>query len=949
MVYKPRRSRINTTNNSTPLSNAKKGGIKLPGFLSVIPKKLKGLLPKGKWTRQRIMIYAGIGIVSCIIIGYIGLLILFAWYARDLPSPGKLSESSGSSSIFYDAKGSVIYQLFEDKNRVPVKFDKISDHLKQGTIAIEDKNFYKHSGISRSGIIRAFFSTVFLGEVQGASTITQQLIKNVLLSSERTVSRKVKEAILTAEVEKRYTKDEILEMYLNEAPYGGSYWGVESAAKGYFDKQAKDLNLLESAILAGLPQSPTRYSPFLGEEEAWKGRTKDVLRRMKEDKYITEEEAEKALKQLDKYEFDTPKESINAPHFVFFVRDFLEEKYGKKVLEQGLEIKTTLNLDVQNAAQKIIKDEITNLKDEYNVGNGAAVVLDSQTSEVIALVGSYDFNATKYGKFDAATQALRQPGSTLKPIAYALAFENGYTPASVLMDVSTDFGQGYEPVNYDGTFRGPVQMRFALASSLNIPAVKTLGIVGLRDFLSLCSEMGLENLAPTEKTMSNLGLSAVLGGGDVRLINLAQAYTVFARGGTSQELAFIEEVKNFKGKVIYKRPPQNESRVLSEEVSFLISHILSDDGARSGAFGTGSLLNIPGKTVAVKTGTTDDKRDNWAVGYTKGVTVAVWVGNNDNEKMNPQIASGTTGATPIWHDIMKTALKEYDDGIIDLPANVKAVEIDAFLGGLPKEGQPTRSEYFVDGTEPTDTSPFYKKLKIHDGKLANEMQIEAESFEEKDFIVFTEEDPLSADGRNRWQEGIDAWIEGQEDEKYKPPTEVSDGSAEDLSVDFQTPGDKQRIDGNRIEVKAKITSVAKVKEVKIYINNEEKWGTGDDVEEIAQGFDLADGTYQIKLVVVNEKDKRWEAVKSIGVNRNWDESEPAPQPTTPPIEPTAPPMQPTTPPESPPVQGGDNQTDNGGTDPGTGGATDPGTDAGGTDPGTGATDPGTGDAQKTTP
>jgi 1A family penicillin-binding protein len=887
MAYNPRKS-------SAHSSTGHKRKISLDKKLVSFVKDIKHKIQKGKWDKKKIMLYSGIALIVMLVVGYIFSFALFAWFARDLPSPGKLSQGSGASTIFYDRNDKPIYQLYEDKNRVPVAFEDISQHLKDATVAIEDKTFYKHKGISQIGIIRALYSNIFKGEVQGASTITQQVIKNVLLTSERTLPRKIKEAILTSEVEKRYSKDEILEIYLNEVPYGGSYYGVGSASKGYFNKDPKDLNLLESAILAGLPQSPTTYSPYIGTKDAWKGRTKDVLRRMHEDEKITDKKYEKALKDLKKYKFKSPELAIDAPHFIFFVQRYLQEQFGDKILDRGLKVKTTLNLNIQRAAQKIIKENVESLED-YKVTNGAAMVLDSQNNEILAHVGSYDFTNEEYGKFDVATdpQALRQPGSTLKPIAYALALEKGYTPSTILMDVPTDFGNDYAPGNYDGTFKGPVQIRFALANSLNIPAVKILGMVGLNDFLTLCNDMGLETLAPTEKNLNRLGLSAVLGGGEVHLIDLTEAYSVFARGGTKKELLFIEEVKDFDGKTLYKKPQSKEKRVLSKEVAFLISHILSDDSARSSAFGTGSLLNIPGKTVAVKTGTTDDKKDNWAVGFTKGVTIGVWVGNNDGKPMNPEIASGTTGATSIWHDVMKTALKENEDGIINVPENVHAVEIDSYLGGLPKEGYPTRSEYFIKGTEPTDVASYYKKLKINGDKLANEVQIKSGSYEEKEYIVLTEKDPISSDGKNRWQEGINAWIEEQEDEKLKPPTEISDGSTEDVLVSIEFPKNKERVNGkNKIDVKAKIGSISEITEISIVIDGEEIKKMETNADRISETIELGDGSYELKVIARNKDGKSGEAVSRFGINRDWDEKPPEPtvKPTETPLSPTEEPV-----------------------------------------------------------
>lgn len=840
-------------------------GFKLPA----LPRKLNA---------QQVMMFAGVAAIVLLIIGFIAASALFAWYARDLPSPAKLAEKTASSTVLYDRNGKVIFELYEDRNRVPVEFKNISPYLKQGTVAIEDKEFYEHKGVSQMGILRAFFSIVFKGDVQGGSTLTQQLIKNNLLSTEQTLSRKIKEAILASEVEKRYTKDEILSMYLNDAPYGGTYYGVGSASKGYFGKEPKDLNLVESAILAGLPQNPTYYNPFSGTKDLWKGRAKDVLRRMEEDGYITKEQRDKATKQVDSYTFTTEKSAIRAAHFVFFVRDFVQREFGEKALSNGLKIYTTLDLEAQEVAEKVVKEEVEELMEEYDLGNGAMVMIDSQTKEILSYVGSYDFNNEAYGKFDVVSQGKRQPGSTLKPIVYGLAFEKKYTPADILMDVETQFGvptdgePAYVPENYDGEFRGPVQMRMALANSLNIPAVKALALVGLRDFLQKSNDMGLSTLAPTQENMNRFGLSIALGGGEVTLLDLTNSFSVFANEGKAAPVQFITEIKDYNNKTIYKKPKVAEKQVFSKEAAFLISHILSDDTARSQAFGTGSLLNIPGKTVSVKTGTTDEKRDNWAVGFTKNITVGVWVGNNDNTQLNPQIASGTTGATSIWHEVMVQMLKKYEDGIIDKPETVEALQIDAYLGGLPRDGQPTRSEYFIKGTEPKDVSSYYKSLKINDNKLANEVQVQAGAFEEKDYIVIEEDDPLSADGKNRWQEGINAWAEKQEDEKLKPPKETSTNSLDDVAVNITSPKNRTTVT-NKFQIKARITSLEKIKKVRIFMDGKEVKSIDGDTKQIDESIEVEDGAYLLKIEAENEKGKMGSSTLDLGVDVPWDKKD----------------------------------------------------------------------------
>lgn len=817
---------------------------------------------QNRYQKQKILIKGIIFLLGLIIFVFIFSLGIFAWYAKDLPSPNKLSLISSSSTVFYDREGEILFEMYKDKNRIPITLNQIPNHLKYATIAIEDKNFYKHSGISQIGILRAFINIILGRGIQGGSTITQQLIKNVLLGSQRSISRKIKEMILAFEVERRYTKDEILQMYLNEAPYGGTFWGIGSAAKGYFGKEVKDLNLIESAFLAGLPQSPSIYSPFVSKKDAWKERTKHVLRRMREDGYINSKEEKKALEELNKLKFSNLKLSINAPHFVFYVKDQIEKDFGNKIIDKGVKIKTTLSLKVQRIAEKIVREEIEKIK-KFNVTNSAVVILDSKTGEILAMVGSYDFNDENYGKFNAAL-GLRQPGSAVKPITYALAFEKGYTPSTVIMDVKTEFTSGvknekpYIPVNYDGKYRGPMQIRFALGNSENIPAVKMLAMVGIKDFLQKAYEMGIPQFAPTDNNLKRFGLSITLGGGETTLLDLTSAFSVFARGGIKKDLISYTQIDDHKGKNIFKVVRTKEKRVLSPESAFLISHILSDNNARAEVFGLNSYLKIPRKTVAVKTGTTDDKRDNWAVGYTKDITVGVWVGNNDNSKMDPRIASGVTGASPIFYRLMLELLKFYQDGIMEKPEKVKALMIDAFLGGLPKEGYPTRSEYFIEGTEPKDISPFYKKLRISkaNGKLANDIEIKNGNYEEKEYIIITENDPLSIDGRNRWQEGIDNWIKEQKDEKFHPPTEISEVNAEDILVLIKSPEDKSQIENEELKIRAKVISISPIKKIQIFLDNQLIKEINSNIKEIEEIYKVKENkVYELKIIAVNEKDK----------------------------------------------------------------------------------------------
>ncbi|MBI2032612.1 MAG: penicillin-binding protein [Candidatus Levybacteria bacterium] len=441
-------------------------------------------LPFGKRRRSRlrsskILIYSKLSRYALVglIGGIILMFVLFLWYSRDLPEPGKLANAQlGNSTRIYDRKGILLYSVYQEQNRIYVKLSDTPKVLQQATIAIEDKDFYENQGFSIMGYIRVAKDVVLLRGLSGGSTITQQLVKNVLLTSERSLPRKIKELILAIQVDRVYSKDEILEMYLNDVPYGGTAIGVEAASETYFGKKAKELDLAESAFLAGLPQSPSVYSPFSG-NKYYEVRTEAVLKQMVEEKYITKEQSKKALDKIKNYKFSQRDTSIKAPHFVIYVKQLAAEKFGEAAVDGGgLQIYTTLDYEIQKDAEKIVKDELEKLKG-YRVGNGSAIVADPKTGEILAMVGSKDyFDVDNDGNFNTALSR-RQPGSSLKPVIYATALEKGYTAASFIMDVKTDFPTEttgtYTPVNYDGKFRGPIQLRFALGNSLNIPAVKT--------------------------------------------------------------------------------------------------------------------------------------------------------------------------------------------------------------------------------------------------------------------------------------------------------------------------------------------------------------------------------------------------------------------------------------------------------------------------------------------
>ncbi len=730
-------------------------------------------------------------ISSIILFGTIGLVLvtvfLFIWYGKDLPAPGKLIDVQQSQSTrIYDRNGILLYSVYKDTNRVYVKLPNIPKYLQEATVATEDKNFYTNGSFPIMGYLRAFRDILLFRGVTGGSGIPQQLVRNTLISNERTITRKIKELILSIQINKVYTKDQILEMYLNDVPYGGNNSGVEAAAETYFGKHVNELDLAECAFLAGLPQSPTTYSPFSG-NKYYIDRTQGVLSSMVAGNYITQKQADDALAEIKAYNFSQQDTSIKAPHFVMYVKNLAVKQFGEdRVQNGGLQIYTTLDYNIQKQAEQIVSSELDKIKN-YNVTNGAAMVEDPRTGEILAMVGSKDyFDTANDGNFNVATMAQRQPGSSMKPIAYAVAFQKGYTPASMFMDVKTDFTTGqpgepdYIPVNYDQKDHGPMQLRFALGNSDNVIAVKLLAKIGIKDVMQQAYDMGVTSWEPTPQNMQDVGLSLVLGGRYVHMIDEMTAYGVFATGGYKYDPVAITSVKDGNGNTIYTAPHQQGTKVLGADVAFLISHILSDNNARAAEFGLNSYLVVPGRTVAVKTGTTDDKRDNWAYGYTPSYVVGVWVGNNDNSPMNQAIASGETGASPIWQKLMMAVLKGKPSEDFKVPDNVTALMVDSVGGGLPSDGKPTRSEYFIKGTEPTAPSAIYQKLKLSNhqqGKLANADEISHGDFSTKDFIVYQESDPVSTDGKNRWQDGINDWIHktySAANPEYFPPTETSD-------------------------------------------------------------------------------------------------------------------------------------------------------------------------------
>lgn len=641
--------------------------------------------------------------------------VVYIYIFEDLPSPTDVSSHTPPlTTKIYDRHGKALYNIYKDENRTLIRLSDLPPHVIQATLAIEDATFFTHPGFSLKGIMRAFKTNVTQGKVHGGSTITQQLVKNTLLSSEKELRRKIREVLLAIAVDALYSKEEILEMYFNQIAYGGSTYGIEEAAQRYFGRHAKDLTIEQAALLAGIPAAPTTYSPFSADPTLSVQRQHEVLRRMAEEGFISPEQATEAMSTP--LTFVDNKIDIQAPHFVMYVRSLLVERFGEQLVSQGgLEVYTTVDLSLQEQVQTIVTDEVEQIKN-YRISNGAAVVTNPQTGEILAMVGSVNyFDLKNDGQVNITTRP-RQPGSSIKPLTYALALENGFTPSTKILDAPITYkvvgSTPYSPKNYDGKYHGQVTLRDALANSYNIPAVKILSTVGVNNMIDKAEQMGIT----TWKDRSRFGLSLTLGGGEVLMVDMNKVYGTFATGGYTVDLNPLILVKDSTGKVLYQNPcianankcPKRQT--LDPRVAYQMNDILSDNQARASAFGLQSVLHIPDQQVAVKTGTTNSMRDNWTIGYTTNRVVSVWVGNNDNTPMS-YVASGITGASPIWNKIMRTQLSPTTAHTFTPPDSLIKVAVCAATGTLPCNQCPKiTEEYFIPGTEPTQmcSDEFFK-------------------------------------------------------------------------------------------------------------------------------------------------------------------------------------------------------------------------------------------------
>lgn len=644
---------------------------------------------KKTWIRRHakdIVIDTGIVFFVLILLTISGM---FIWISTlEIPDLSSFDQRKIlQSTRIYDKTGEILlYDLHQNVRRTIVPFEEISYHIKNASVAIEDDTFYTHAGVRPMAIFRSAVNNIRSGKGvfggAGGSTITQQVIKNSILGQERTVTRKIREAILAIKLEKVLTKDQILGYYLNESPYGGTIYGVEEASRSFFGKSASDVTLAQAAYLAALPQRPTFFSPHGNNTDALSKRQQLVLKRMLINEFITQEEYEEA-KNTDVEFLPRATKGIRAPHFVMYIREQLVEKYGEKVLsEKGFKVITTLDWSLQQEAERIVKDGVNLIEERFNASNAGLVATNPQTGDVLVMVGSRDYFSTEIdGNFNV-TLAQRQPGSAIKPIVYAAAFNLGYTPDTIVFDTKTQFSTAchvsnktsippcYSPNNHNNKFLGPVTLRNALAQSLNIPAVKVLYLAGIQNSINLSNDLGITTLNDPDR----LGLTLVLGGGEVTLMEKTSAYGVFANEGVKSQRRTILRIEDNLGEVIYEAQTRSR-RVLSRDVSLQISDILSDNESRVPLWGRNSLVYFPNRDVASKTGSTNNLRDAWIIGYTPNLSVGLWVGNNDNSPMG----GGLSGliATPIWREFMDIALEQTKKQSFaqapDTPNNIKPI------------------------------------------------------------------------------------------------------------------------------------------------------------------------------------------------------------------------------------------------------------------------------------
>ncbi|MCD6441993.1 PBP1A family penicillin-binding protein [bacterium] len=790
--------------------------------------------------------------------------VVFAWVNHNLPQPDKLFQREiAQSTKIYDRTGKVVlYEIFANEKRTMIDLSEIPQNLIYATIVVEDKDFFQHSGFNLQAILRSIIIDILQGgKVQGGSTLTQQFVKNAFLTSEKTYIRKIKELLLAYQIEKKFSKKEILQMYFNEIPYGSNAYGIEAASQIYFNKSARNLTLDESALLAAITKAPTYYSPYGNNREELIQRRNFILKTMAIEGYITNELSKQAQNIDTLKKIVLRRENIIAPHFVMYVKKQLIEKYGQRQVEQGgLKVITSLDVNQQDIAEKIITQRAERNEKIFNASNAALVSINVKTGEILSWVGSKNFfNQEIDGQVNIVTSN-RQPGSSFKPIVYAAAFEKGFTPETVLFDVETNFGpagkKDYIPKNYNEEYHGPVTMRQALAGSLNIPGVKTLYLTGIKNTINLAQRMGYTTLIDPDR----YGLSLVLGGGEVKLLEHTAAFGIFAREGKKIPTTCILKVENNQGKILEETNTQfiESQQVMSVQTARQINDILSDNQARIYVFGEKNSLALPDRPVAAKTGTTNNARDAWIIGYTPDLVVGVWVGNNDNQAMTDK-ADGATLAAPIWNEFMEKVLINTPVKKFNMP---EAIQVDKPI---------------LNGKIPEDTITL--KIDKASQKLATELTpisfIEEKTFQNYYSILnYVDKDnprgpapsnPSLDPQYNRWQEGIAKWLNENPKQAGAVPTEYDDLHipANEPFLTILSPSNGQEINQQILGIEIKTSSTRGVKKIKCSIDNitlniiEIKEENGGQEEKRKCEINLSGlkaGTHKIKVSAFDDID-----------------------------------------------------------------------------------------------
>ena len=756
--------------------------------------------------------------------GFLTVVGVFIFFMKDLPDPSKINKRViDESTKIYDRTGQhLLYEIHGEENRTLISINQIPDVVKYATIALEDQDFYSHSGVDFRGIARAAVKDIIKRKIeQGGSTITQQFVKNSILTSEKRISRKIKEVVLALEIEQKFDKEEILQMYLNEIPYGSNAYGIEAAAQTFFGEHASELTLAQSVLLASLPNAPTFYSPFGSNTDWLLVRWKSALDKMADLGYITEEQAKNASEEDILSQVQLVKDDIKAPHFVMHVKEQLVEEFGEEEMEKiGMSIYTTLDWNYQQIAEEVVREKVDEIGEQYGFTNAALVALNPKNGQILAMVGSKDyFDQEIDGNVNVATR-FRQPGSSFKPYVYAQALETGYTRKTILFDVETNFSTSddeeddYIPRNYLGNFNGPVQLEDALATSLNIPAVKFLYLVGPEKAVSFAKLMGLEGL----NEPSRYGLSLVLGGGEVKLLNHVGAFSVFANEGKKQNKTAILRIEDSKGEIIREFQEEEGEQVIEKETALEIIDILSDDKLRAPLFGAGSLLNVPGHQVAAKTGTTNEYRDGWLLGATPYLAAGVWTGNNDNTAMK-EGSSGSSTAGPIWSVFMRRALENQQSEEFDSPEDFEKTGIDILDGKYKVKEELEVCEYEKD------------KFCLANSSCPDSLVEDKDFYNARTILYYIDKDnPTAEDGGSKgdsqyrgWQDGIDEWVKDEEDDKEQreiPEKECKDDYFEDYRVEISIidPSNEETLTSKDLKVSTKISGDGKVKDVEFYID-----------------------------------------------------------------------------------------------------------------------------------